>query len=166
MSAYKNIINKFKNKNILVVGDLILDQHIRGSVSRISPEAPVPIVLQEGHTSYAPGGAANVANNLRTLGAHVALVGRVGADAESGILLSELRKKKISTRAVFTDESVPTTLKTRIIAHHQQVVRLDREKVLPVSDQRVYKKILAFIRNNINTFDAIIISDYGKGMIN
>lgn len=165
MSSFKEIIAKFKNKNILVIGDLILDQHVKGSVSRISPEAPVPVVLQEGHASYAPGGAANVANNLRTLGAHVALVGRVGADSESEILLSELRKRKISTRAVFTDDSVPTILKTRIIAHHQQVVRLDREKVLPVSDQKVYKKVLSFIHNNINVFDAIIVSDYGKGMI-
>src|SRR3989344_867037 len=164
MSAYKNIINKFKNKNILVVGDLILDQHIRGHVSRISPEAPVPIVLQEGAPSYAPGGAANVANNLRTLGAQVALVGRIGDDREGEVFLNELRRRKISTRAVILDQKMPTILKTRVVAQHQQVLRVDREKVDQCSSGLI-TKILSFIHNNINVFDAIIISDYGKGMI-
>ncbi len=164
MSVYKSIINKFRKKNILVVGDLILDQHIRGHVSRISPEAPVPIVLQEGAAAYAPGGAANVANNLRTLGAQVALVGRIGTDPEGEIFLNELRKRKISSRAVVIDEKMPTILKTRVAAHHQQVLRLDREKIDQCSST-LTSKILNFIHNNINIFDAVIISDYGKGMI-
>ncbi len=165
MSHYKHIISKFKGKKILVVGDVILDQHIGGSVSRISPEAPVLVVLQEGQPSFAPGGAANVANNLRTLGAHVTLVGRIGADAEGKILLEGLRKRKISTRGIFVDKSIPTILKTRIIAHHQQVLRLDREKIDPPDDEKFLKKIITFLERLIPTLDGIIISDYGKGMI-
>ncbi len=165
MADYKAVISKFKNKNILVLGDLILDQHIKGHVSRISPEAPVPIVLQEGVPSYAPGGAANVANNLKTLGANVVLVGYIGDDAEGEIFLKELRKHKISTRSIFINKSAPTTIKTRIVAHHQQVIRLDREKVFNAMPQDLLRRILSFIENNINKIDAIIVSDYGKGMI-
>lgn len=165
MSDHKSVISKFKNKSILVIGDLILDQHIKGHVSRISPEAPVPIVLQEGVPTYTPGGAANVANNLKTLGANVALVGYLGDDAEADIFLKELQKKKISTRSIFTNKAVPTTIKTRIIAQQQQMLRLDREKVAHSSNPELHKKIVNFITGHIQMFDAIIISDYGKGMI-
>ena len=165
MSDNKTIIAKFKNKSVLVIGDLILDQHIKGSVSRISPEAPVPIVLQEGLPTYTPGGAANVANNLKTLGANVALVGYIGDDQEGEIFLKELQKRKISTRGVFTHNTAPTTIKTRIIAQHQQMLRLDREKTQTSQTQELHKKIINFVHNHINMFDAIIISDYGKGMI-
>ena len=95
MSTYKNIVSKFKNKRILVLGDLILDQHIQGSVSRISPEAPVPVVLQEGRPKYAPGGAANVAGNLRSLGAKVILIGCIGKDREGTIFLEDLNVNKM-----------------------------------------------------------------------
>ncbi len=166
MSDNKNIISKFKSKSILVIGDLILDQHIKGHVSRISPEAPVPIVLQEGPSTYTPGGAANVANNLKALGANVALVGYLGDDQEGDIFLKELQKRKISTRGIFANKSVPTTIKTRIIAQHQQMLRLDREKVVSSASEDIQKKIISFIRGHIAMFDAIVVSDYGKGMIN
>jgi len=165
MSQYKNIINKFKTNHILVIGDIILDQYIRGSVSRISPEAPVPVVLQNGHPTYLPGGSANVARNLRSLDAKVTLVGRIGQDEEGKILKKELKKARIHTQGIFLDKDVPTALKTRIIASHQQIVRLDREKTDSLKDGLLSKKIQNFIRSQINSVEAIIISDYGKGLI-
>jgi len=165
MSDHKTTIARFKNKSIFVIGDLILDQHIKGNVHRISPEAPVPIVLQEGPPTYAPGGAANVANNLKTLGANVALVGYIGDDPEGEIFLKELQRRKITTRGIFIHNTAPTTIKTRIIAQHQQMLRLDREKVQTSQTQDLHKKIINFVRNHITLFDAIIVSDYGKGMI-
>lgn len=127
MSKYNNIIRRFKGRRLLVIGDLVLDQYIKGNVSRISPEAPVPIVLQE-ESFYTPGGAANVANNLASLGADVTLVGKIGDDLEGGILKRELLKRHIHTNGIFIDSRIDTIFKTRIIAQHQQIVRLDREK--------------------------------------
>src|SRR5208282_1400626 len=133
MFKYNNIIKRFKGRRLLVIGDVVLDRYIKGSVSRISPEAPVPIVLQE-ESFYTPGGAANVANNLSSLGADVTLVGKIGDDREGGILKRELHKRHIHTKGIFIDRHIDTILKTRIIAQHQQVVRLDREK-------RAFKRI-------------------------
>ncbi len=165
MVRYQNLISKFKNKKILVIGDVILDQHICGTVSRISPEAPVPVVLQKGDPSFAPGGAANVANNLRSLGARVSMVGRIGRDVEGKILLEEVRKRGVATNGIFVDSKSPTIVKTRIVAQHQQVLRLDREENGQEENARLFKKIKGFLSKNINSFDAIIISDYGKGLI-
>src|SRR5580692_3304817 len=127
MSKYNNIIRQFKAKKILVIGDVVLDQYIKGRVTRISPEAPVPIVLQE-ESFYTPGGAANVANNLSSLGADVTLVGKIGDDIEGSILKRELGLRHIHTNGLFIDTHIDTIFKTRIIAQHQQIVRLDREK--------------------------------------
>lgn len=166
MKPYKHLISSFKGKKILVIGDVILDQHIVGSISRISPEAPVPIVLQNGQASFAPGGAANVANNLRSLNANVLLVGRIGKDPEGKIFLKELKKRKIPAEGIFPENSIPTVLKTRIMAqNHQQVLRLDREKTDNLSDGPLFKSILSLVQKRINSLNAIIISDYGKGMI-
>ncbi|MDI6605621.1 MAG: D-glycero-beta-D-manno-heptose-7-phosphate kinase [Candidatus Omnitrophota bacterium] len=164
MKSLKKIIDRFKRAKILIVGDLILDEYIWGSVERISPEAPVPVVWANKRT-YLPGGAANVANNIRALGAKVALVGVVGGYKDSGILLSELKKRKINTNGIFTERARHTTLKTRIIAGHQQMVRVDWEHThaLPM---RLNRRIIRFIEEKINSFDGIIIEDYGKGVIN
>ncbi|MBF0488988.1 MAG: D-glycero-beta-D-manno-heptose-7-phosphate kinase [Candidatus Omnitrophica bacterium] len=165
MSKYDSIISKFKNRSVLVIGDLVLDQYIKGTVSRISPEAPVPIVLVQ-ETFYTPGGAANVANNLVSLGAKVTVVGKVGDDIEGQTLKKELTKRGIYTQGVFTDSAIPTILKTRIIAQHQQVVRVDRESALKEGkDSFKISKILPFLRRHIKEFKAIVISDYGKGMV-
>jgi D-glycero-beta-D-manno-heptose-7-phosphate kinase len=164
MLKYKNIINKFKGKKILVVGDLILDHYIKGSVSRISPEAPVPVVLQD-QSFYTPGGSANVANNLSSLGAEVVIAGKVGHDLEGGLLKRELKRRKISLDGVFTEVGAHTIVKTRIIAQHQQVVRVDREKIADGTEQFKEKKIWPFVQKAINNCDAVIISDYGKGMV-
>src|ERR1700690_4498137 len=117
MSKYKNIIRHFKGKRLLVIGDVVLDQYIKGRVSRISPEAPVPIVLQE-ESFYTPGGAANVANNLSSLGAQVTLVGKIGDDIEGGILKRELERRHIHTKALFIDSNINPILKNTILAQN------------------------------------------------
>ncbi len=161
---FKKIIANFSKANILVVGDLILDEYICGSVERISPEAPVPVVWAN-KRAYVPGGSANVASNIRSLGAGVSLVGVAGKDRNSEILFSELRKRGIHTKGIFLEDLRHTTVKTRIIAGHQQVVRVDWEHREPLSS-KLNQRILEFIKKNINTFYAIIIEDYGKGVIN
>ncbi len=165
MTAYKQLISNFKGKKILVVGDVILDQHIAGSVSRISPEAPVPIVLQSGEPTFTPGGAANVASNLKSLGAAVTLVGRVGKDSEAKVFLASLKKGGISTNGIFQDQSTPTIVKTRIVIQHQQILRLDREKLDTKLNEKFLAKIKSFLEKNITAYDAVILSDYGKGLL-
>ncbi len=162
-SALKNVIKKFENKHVLVVGDLLLDQFIWGEVSRISPEAPVPVVWVR-KEDFMPGGACNVANNLASLGAKVSLVGAVGKDEAAAVLKGLLSERGIITDGVIVDDSRPTILKTRVIAHHQQVVRIDREKTDHL-DNRNLAEIQDFIEKNIHSFDGIVIEDYGKGVI-
>ena len=164
MRNLKEIIRKFNRANILVVGDLILDEYIWGSVERISPEAPVPVLWAKKRT-FVPGGTANVANNICSLGGKVTLLGVTGIDANSKILLSELKKRKINTQGIFAENSRHTTVKTRILAGHQQVVRVDWEHTHDLS-RELNAKIFKFIQKNIDSFDAIIIEDYGKGVIN
>ena len=164
MKDLKKIINKFNKAKILVLGDVILDEYIFGSVDRISPEAPVPVVWANKHT-FTPGGAANVANNIRSLGGGVYLVGVIGKDKNANILLSELKRRKITTEGIFADPRRHTTVKTRIVAGHQQVVRVDWEHTHSLP-QKLNQGIIKFIKTNIDDFDAIIIEDYGKGVIN
>jgi len=164
MKNLKNIIKKFNQAKILVVGDLILDEYIWGSVERISPEAPVPVLWAKKRT-FTPGGTANVANNIGSLGGRVTLLGVTGDDANSRILLNELKKKKINTQGIFVEKQRHTTVKTRILASHQQVLRVDWEHTHDLTKE-LNLKILKFIEKNINSFDAIIIEDYGKGVIN
>ena len=164
MSSFANIISQFHNQKILVVGDLILDKYIQGTVSRISPEAPVPVILQD-KVFVTPGGAANVANNLSALKSHVTLVGRIGYDAEGRTLTKELRKRKIDPSGIFVDKKVPTTCKTRIIAQHQQICRIDCEETASPEKDLIVEKIFRFFEKNIRRYDAVILSDYGKGMI-
>lgn len=164
MKNLKDIIGKFNKANILVVGDLILDEYIWGGVDRISPEAPVPVVWANKRT-YAPGGAANVANNIRSLDGSVCLVGIIGRDKNKEIFLSQLQKRRINTKGIFIEPKRCTTLKSRIIAGHQQVVRVDWEHTdaLP---KALNQKIIKFIHRIIDGFDAIVIADYNKGVIN
>jgi len=164
MKHLKQIINKLKEPRILVIGDLILDEYIWGKVERISPEAPVPVVWANKLT-HVPGGAANVANNIRAYDADVYLAGVIGSDKNAQVLLTELKKNKINTKGIFEVADRYTTVKSRIIAGHQQIVRVDWEHTEPLS-QDTTRKIFNFIKNNIDDFDAIIIEDYGKGVIN
>jgi len=160
----KKIVNKFKGKNILVVGDLILDHYIFGKVNRISPEAPVPVVWAN-KENFVCGGAANVGLNLVALGARVSLCGVLGKDHYGDVLFSHIKDRGIDTKLIIADSNRPTTLKTRIIAGHQQVVRLDWESVEFLA-RDVNFRLIEKIKENINKFDAVIIEDYGKGVIN
>lgn len=164
MKSLKEIINNFHKVKVLVVGDLILDEYLWGTVDRISPEAPVPVVWANKRT-YVPGGAANVASNIASLGGKVCLAGVSGGDKNKEILLAELKKRKMSAAGIFSQRDRHTTLKTRIIAGHQQIVRVDWEhrESLP---KALNNKILKFVQENIQEYDAIIIEDYGKGVIN
>ena len=164
MKNLKDIIQRFHKAKVLVIGDLILDEYIWGKVERISPEAPVPVVWANKRT-HVPGGAANVANNIRSFEAEVYLAGVIGSDNNARVLLSELKKKKINTQGIFVDPERYTTVKTRIISGHQQVVRVDWEHT-DVLRKETTHKIFNFIKDNIDDFDAIIIEDYGKGVIN
>ena len=162
-NALKSVIGNFRKAKVLVVGDLILDEFIWGEVSRISPEAPVPVVWVK-NESFMPGGASNVANNIRSLGGNALLCGLVGEDERGAILRGELKNTGVDVEGILVDPSRPTTLKTRVVAHHQQVVRIDKETVEPVSD-RVFAKLVGYFTRAIKDVDAVIIEDYGKGVI-
>ena len=160
---FLDIVDAFKQVHILVIGDFILDQFVWGSVNRISPEAPVPVVNVE-RESFLPGGSLNVANNVRTLKGTVYPCGVVGRDLEGRVLTKAMRREGIETGGVVYDTTRRTSLKTRIIAHSQQMVRFDREKVDDVSKSDL-KKILKFINKKMNDVDVVIVEDYGKGLI-
>lgn len=147
---------------LMVVGDLMLDHWVWGSVSRISPEAPVPIVDVQRH-SYTPGGAANVVENLRQLGAQVHLVGIVGNDDSGRRLRTNLARGRTVVDGLLRDSHRPTTLKTRIVAHSQQVVRADFESREPV-DREQLDKLLEYVRSNLPRCQCLVLSDYDKGL--
>jgi D-beta-D-heptose 7-phosphate kinase/D-beta-D-heptose 1-phosphate adenosyltransferase len=148
---------------ILILGDIMLDEYLHGSVSRISPEAPVPVVEISGER-LSLGGAANVAGNIAALGNTPILIGTVGED-DASIKLSQLLKEKgISREHLINDENRRTTIKTRIIAHSQQVVRADREDTVEISPD-VERLIVGKLNSLVDKLDGVIISDYGKGMI-
>src|SRR4030066_2305985 len=123
---YKNILSEFKKKKILIIGDLILDRYIWGKVNRISPEAPVPVV-EVTDENFLLGGASNVANNIVALEGHATIVGVAGNDRAGGILMKMLKERGIQCGGVFWGSARPTTIRSRIIAHNQQVVRFDKE---------------------------------------
>lgn len=162
-STLARIVKKFKGKRLLVIGDLLLDQFIRGEVSRISPEAPVPVVWVKDE-GFMPGGACNVADNLSELGAQVSLAGVIGDDEKGRILKSLLSSRGISSDGVIVDKKRPTILKTRVIAHHQQVVRIDREERDNITG-RYLTLMQDYVKNVIKDIDGIIIEDYGKGVV-
>ena len=157
------ILNNFKKASVLVIGDLVMDHFVWGKVRRISPEAPVPVV-EVSSESFMLGGAANVVNNIHSLGGKVLVCGVVGRDEMGKKLVHELRLKGISSDGVIVEDGRPTSVKTRVIAHSQQVVRFDREKKEKVHLDTV-KTIMDYVSKKINSFDSIIISDYAKGVI-
>lgn len=153
----------FAKARILVVGDIMMDRFIWGRVSRISPEAPVPVVLVEKET-FLLGGAANVVNNVHSLGGHVTLCGVIGDDEMGQRILNELNQKGVDIRGVIFEEGRQTTAKTRIIAHQQQVVRIDRETTDSLKSSTL-RDLARFIDEHLREFDGIILSDYGKGLL-
>ncbi len=161
--VFDRVTSRFSGVKILVVGDIMMDRFIWGKVSRISPEAPVPVVLVEKET-FLLGGAANVVNNIHALNGKVSLCGVIGKDETGQRILKELRQKGVDVRGILMEEGRQTTTKTRIVAHQQQVVRIDRESTDSLKASTV-RDLSRFIRANLKDFDGIILSDYGKGLL-
>jgi D-glycero-beta-D-manno-heptose-7-phosphate kinase len=159
----RQLTREFEGKRIIVLGDLMLDEFIWGRVRRISPEAPVPVVEVE-RQSIALGGAGNVVSNLVALGARPTPVGVVGDDADAERLRSQFLSLGLSVEGLVVDPARPTTLKTRIIAHNQQMVRADRESRAPVSVE-IENQIIERFRHEVETADAAVVSDYNKGLL-
>ncbi|MCD6305061.1 MAG: D-glycero-beta-D-manno-heptose-7-phosphate kinase [Deltaproteobacteria bacterium] len=161
--SLKRFVDRFASARVLVVGDIIMDQYIWGNVSRISPEAPVPVVDVEQETKML-GGAANVIRNMATLGAKPILCGVVGDDATGEEIVSALSHMGLASDGVVRETGRPTSIKTRIVAQNQQVVRFDRESRADVRPQSI-QKIIGYIGEHLDAIDAIVVSDYGKGLI-
>lgn len=159
----KEILARAKTKRLLVIGDLMLDEFVWGKVGRISPEAPVPVVEVTGESFY-PGGAANVARNLREFTGKVAVVGLFGSDRGGRQLRDLLAEQKIDTANAIEDPGFPTIVKTRIIARNQQVVRVDREQLRSPTPGQV-SRITDNLRSLLAKTDAVIFEDYGKGFL-
>jgi rfaE bifunctional protein kinase chain/domain len=157
------ILKRFAQVRVLVVGDLMLDRYIWGKVERISPEAPVPVVRVT-HESLHAGGAGNVVANIRALGGSVVACGTVGKDQAGQRLRHELTTIGAGTQGVIASANTITTSKTRIIAHSQQVVRLDREENDTLG-ARIRTQLRRFVQQHITDFQVVVISDYGKGVV-
>ena len=159
----RKIFNASKKRKIAVIGDVMLDKYVYGDVSRISPEAPVQVVDIKS-TEYKLGGAANVANNIKSLEAEPVLIGVIGDDIDGDYFLETMRKQNLLTKGIFKDTTRPTTTKTRVIAHSQHIIRIDSEKKLDIMG-KAGRDILRFIKSNLDEFDSVILQDYNKGVL-
>jgi D-beta-D-heptose 7-phosphate kinase/D-beta-D-heptose 1-phosphate adenosyltransferase len=159
----ERLVRSFAEARILVIGDIMVDRFIWGKVSRISPEAPVPVVLVDKET-FLFGGAANVVHNIHTLGGSVSLCGVVGDDDLGQRILKGLKEVGVQTDGIFVEQGRQTTVKTRVIAHQQQVVRIDRETTDHLK-RSTLRDVLNFIHDHMKDFDSIVLSDYGKGLL-
>jgi rfaE bifunctional protein kinase chain/domain len=157
------LLARMAGRRVVVIGDVMIDEWIWGDVSRISPEAPVPVVAVREHT-FTLGGAGNVANNLRALGARVAFVGGVGDDAEGARLRAMFDDLGVDAHGLVTLRDRPTTRKTRVVAHNQQVVRADWESTAALRDEdRV--RVADHVKVAVRDADAVVLSDYAKGFL-
>ncbi|NOX98940.1 MAG: D-glycero-beta-D-manno-heptose-7-phosphate kinase [Verrucomicrobia bacterium] len=159
----ESLIESFGKLRLVVIGDVMLDRFIWGNVTRISPEAPVPVVEVTRESVY-PGGAANVARNITPFGSKTELIGLVGADSEGEVLAGALKENNIGIEHLLVEESFSTITKTRVVAQHQQVVRIDRERKQALTDE-ARAQVLNQLRDVVGEVDGIIIEDYGKGLI-
>jgi D-beta-D-heptose 7-phosphate kinase/D-beta-D-heptose 1-phosphate adenosyltransferase len=160
----QQLLERANDCRLLVIGDVMLDEFVWGKVLRISPEAPVPVVEVQSESSY-PGGAANVARNLRPFCKNVHICGLVGEDAGADRLRALLREEGIETDVLIASSHAPTIVKTRIVARQQQVVRVDREKKVPLSEE-AFSKAVALVEKLLPEVDGVIFEDYGKGFLN
>jgi D-beta-D-heptose 7-phosphate kinase/D-beta-D-heptose 1-phosphate adenosyltransferase len=160
---FERIIKKFSGVRILVVGDIMLDRFIWGDVSRISPEAPVPVVVVDKET-FLLGGAANVVNNIYSLGGKASLCGVIGDDEMGQKVIQRLSEMGIERSGISIEPGRQTTVKTRIIAHQQQLVRIDRETTQHPKVSTL-RSLSEYLKRNIKSFDGVILSDYGKGLL-
>jgi D-beta-D-heptose 7-phosphate kinase/D-beta-D-heptose 1-phosphate adenosyltransferase len=158
LARLNHLLAQFPRQQLLVVGDVMLDHFLWGHVSRISPEAPVPVVEVRREDCF-PGGAANVARNLRALGGQAVVLGCIGADAAGEQLAAALPGHQL-----VVDASRPTTVKTRVVAHHQQVVRFDKEQTQPLAPA-LQRQLLEKFRASLPAAAAVIFEDYGKGVL-
>jgi len=156
-------VRSFSEKHILVLGDVMLDRFVWGNVERISPESPVPVV-EVTHEDFYPGGAANVARNLLPFAGKVSVVGVVGPGADGEKLCAILEATGVDHSGILLAEDRQTTVKTRVIARSQQVVRIDREDRMPVS-AAIRQRAIDYLREHLDGLDALILQDYGKGFI-
>lgn len=156
------VLRRFAEVRLLVVGDVMLDQFIWGRVTRISPEAPVPVV-QVTKESFHLGGAANVAANIRALGGRVSIVGVIGGDGHGARVLRALRGLRVGVGGMLRASGFPTIRKTRILAHQQQVVRLDREP--GTIGARLSRELVARVMAALGDYDGVVVSDYNKGVV-
>jgi rfaE bifunctional protein kinase chain/domain len=159
LSALKSLAGK----KILLIGDLILDEYIWGGVTRISQEAPVPVVEVK-KTEYRLGGAGNVAQNLANLGVTVFVAGLVGGDEEAKSMKALMQKNNIQVEGVVTSDVRPTTIKTRVIAHQQQVCRIDKESRME-AEESATTRLSNYVASMLPQVDGVILSDYGKGVV-
>lgn len=155
------LLARMTRRRVVVIGDAMIDEWIWGDVTRISPEAPVPVVAVRDH-SFTLGGAGNVANNLRAFGAHVAFVGGIGDDAEGARMRALFDDLGVDARGLVTLTDRPTTRKTRVVAHNQQVVRADWESTAVLRDDD-RAKVVERVRGAVRGADAVVLSDYAKG---
>ena len=160
---FQDITSTFAKKSILVVGDIMLDSFMWGIAERISPEAPVPIIAVD-RVTHSPGGAGNVACNLSKLSAKIRIIGLVGNDAESEILTNKLQDAGVDTKSMIKDATRPTTVKIRVIAHNQQVIRTDHETTSNIQEEKL-EDIESILDNILPKTDGIIIEDYNKGLL-
>ncbi len=156
-------IARFSDTEILVIGDIMMDEYIWGDVSRISPEAPVPVVDIQRETKML-GGAANVINNIVSLGGKSTLCGVIGDDHMGREILEKVETLGVTTGGIIEESERPTSIKTRVVAHNQQVVRFDRESRKNIRPESI-RKILDFVQKMRDSLDAIIVADYGKGVV-
>jgi D-beta-D-heptose 7-phosphate kinase/D-beta-D-heptose 1-phosphate adenosyltransferase len=162
------LLARFPKSSIMVIGDIMLDEYLEGTVERISPEAPIPIVnlINNRKRDVRLGGAANVFNNLVSLGSRNAfLCGVIGNDQNGNLIQDMLQNMGAETEGLIVDDSRPTSVKTRVIAHNQQMVRLDRED-RTAAPAGIRAQIVRLVKERLDTLDAIIFSDYEKGVIN
>jgi len=159
----KKYVDRFPQARILVIGDIIMDKYVWGGVSRISPEAPVPVVEVKRETKML-GGAANVIHNIASLGAAPILCGVIGQDHVGDEILQKINDMGLSTEGIIVENRRPTCIKTRVVAQNQQVVRFDRESLSNIMPETI-QKLLDVIGDNLDELDGIIVSDYGKGVI-
>ncbi len=157
------LLAAFAHRRALVIGDCMLDEYLWGAATRISPEAPV-MVVEEGHRTYAAGGASNVAANLVALGARTTIVAVVGDDQAGTQLRRVLHEQGVEHEGLVTSPDRPTTLKSRIMAHHQQVLRVDRELRRPLSPEEE-PRVLRAIQECLRESDLVVLSDYSKGLL-
>jgi len=157
-----SLLNHYPRLSILVVGDVMLDHYIQADVERTSPEAPVAVASVRSE-DYVLGGAANVAANVKAMGANVILAGIAGRDGSADMICSLLEKKGISSRLLFRDPARPTTLKTRILSRGQQIIRIDREENIPPGS-KIHQKMFQAICKSSRNISGVIISDYAKGV--